>query len=110
MDLGLQQNDVADRLQTSVCNVANWETGRTSPSLPFLPRIVDFLGYSPLDASDMTLGQRIRIWRRMRGLSQRDLAAELGVDPSTVLRWEQDGNRRTSRGWEALSALLGGES
>lgn len=36
-----------------------------------------------------TLGQRIRKARLERGLYQRDLAKELGVDEMTIVNWER---------------------
>jgi transcriptional regulator with XRE-family HTH domain len=41
----------------------------------------------------MTLTQRIRACRTMRGLSRSELAGRLGVHPDTVASWEQDKHR-----------------
>jgi transcriptional regulator with XRE-family HTH domain len=89
LDLGLRQKDLARRLETSVFNIRNWERNVTGPSLRFIRRIVRFLGYSPLDVPDLTLGQRILTYRRLHGLRQEDLARQLGVDPSTLASREK---------------------
>lgn len=36
----------------------------------------------------VTIGQRIRQWRRQRGMSQSDLAEAVDCDRSAVCRWE----------------------
>lgn len=39
---------------------------------------------------EMTLGKRIAMLRRQRGLKQEDLANELDVSPQAVSKWEND--------------------
>jgi transcriptional regulator with XRE-family HTH domain len=106
LDLGLRQKDLARRLETSLFNIWNWERNVTGPSLRFLPRIIRFLGYSPLDTSDLTLGQQILTYRRLHGLRQEDLARQLGVDPSTLASWERGSHKPTGKRRERLESLL----
>jgi DNA-binding transcriptional regulator YiaG len=58
--------------------------------LHLIPRVVEFLGYDPLADSDgdASLGERIVWSRRARGIRQKDLARQLGVDPGTLAHWE----------------------
>ena len=109
MDLGLSQADVATRLGATENTVCNWENNRSSPSLRFVPRIIDFLGYVPDDGTGgSSLSGRIIAFRRPHGLSQRALAEQLGVDPSTVASWER-GEHRPSRSLaERLDGMLRG--
>jgi DNA-binding XRE family transcriptional regulator len=74
-----------------------WEISRNQPSLRMIPRIVDFLGYNPnLEAQpDETPGERIVRVRWALGVRQKDLARQLGVDPTTLARWER-GEREPS--------------
>ena len=65
-------------------SIVNWEKNRTEPSLEFLPRIVDFLGYVPHSILPEEPGKRIVVYRRLLGLSQGKLARQLGVDPGTL--------------------------
>ena len=53
----------------------------------FLPKVVAFLGYDPRQESGQ-LGDRIRILRERKGLSQAALAEKLGLNVSTVVAWE----------------------
>ena len=65
----------------------NWECNATTPALHLVPRIIRFIGYSPFPAGQ-TLPARLRLYRKVYGLSQKNLAKLFGVDESTVARWE----------------------
>ena len=89
LDLGLQQKEVAKILGVTKDTICNWEKNRTSPSLRSIPKIIKFLGYIPYDIHGLTPGEEIRLLRKCLGLSQEKLAKELGIDPSTLWRWEK---------------------
>ena len=55
-----------------------------------IPRITQFVGYTPPLFAGQTTGQKIVAYRRLRGMSQRALARTLNVDPGTLGRWERD--------------------
>lgn len=86
-DLGLLQREAAERIGCSVSSVNNWETNRTQPKVNQIPGIIDFLGYCPSEPG-MTFGGWIRTARAAMGLSRQKMAARLGVDESTLRRWE----------------------
>jgi len=71
--------------------VYNWENNRASPSLNSTPKIIKFLGYTPPQpkTEKKTIGERLLIYRRIKGITQKELAKKLGVDPSTLARWER---------------------
>ena len=66
----------------------NWENQNAEPALRFLPAIVEFLGYDPLP-KPQTVGERLLRLRQLRGWSQKRMAEELEVDPSTLGHWER---------------------
>jgi len=49
LKLGLSQMYLAQQLNVGVETVANWEHSRSIPDICRLPRIIDFLGYDPLE-------------------------------------------------------------
>lgn len=53
-----------------------------------LPRIIDFLGYTPGEPAT-SFPKALRITRRLAGLSQEQLALRAGVDESSIARWER---------------------
>jgi len=106
LDLGLLQKEVAQRLGVHKDTICNWETNRTSPPLRYLPRIIQFLGHVPHYITPETFGERILAVRRLLGLSQRELARRLGVDPGTLGRWERGKGRPSKRLGERLVAFL----
>jgi len=89
LDLGLFQKDVANIIDTTENTIWNWENNYATPSLPYIPKIIEFLGYIPFDTSDQTLGNKIIIYRKLRGISQEKFARIIGVDPGTLGKWER---------------------
>jgi transcriptional regulator with XRE-family HTH domain len=87
LDLGLRQHDIAVLLGVCKGTLENWEQGLNEPEVRFLPAIIGFVGYDP-NPEPETFAERIRAARRREGLSQRELARKLGLDPTTVQAWE----------------------
>lgn len=93
LDLKLTQKQVAELVGVDQTTVWNWESNRTEPLTRHLPSIIIFLGYSPFEASGQSLGERLCNYRRKTGLSQKKLAREIGIDPSTLSRLEKTSSR-----------------
>jgi transcriptional regulator with XRE-family HTH domain len=88
LDLGLLQREVAANIGSDTTSVTNWEKGRAEPEIRFLPAIWGFLGYDPRP-KPTTIGERLVAYRLGRGWARPRLARELGIDPSTLARWER---------------------
>jgi DNA-binding XRE family transcriptional regulator len=72
LDVKLLQKDVAAILGVDTTTINNWERNRCKPRLYLFPRIVQFLGYSPFPiATKHTIGEEIKVYRLMHGLSQK---------------------------------------
>ena len=62
---GLTQAELADRAETTQSGIARWESGRTSPSLDDVRRLVRLCGLDlevaivPYDGSDMAQAERL---------------------------------------------------
>ncbi len=54
-----------------------------------MPRILKFLGYIPFEMETSSLGEKIKTYRRTHGLTQKALAKQLKIDPTTLARWEK---------------------
>jgi transcriptional regulator with XRE-family HTH domain len=89
---GISQPESANEIGVSEEEVWRWEAGKRRPSVPLLPRLIEFLGYCPYDP-DASLKKRLTDVREALGLTRREVARRLGVDDSTVSRWES-GERR----------------
>jgi DNA-binding transcriptional regulator YiaG len=88
--LGLRQKEVAKLLGVDTFTVLNWERGKTAPKIRHLPQIVSFLGYDPAPPpAARTFGDELFAARRKLGVSRKKLARLMGVDDSTVRRWEE---------------------
>lgn len=108
MDLGLLQKEVAAKLGASNASVNGWEVNAREPELRFLPAIIAFLGYDPgVGTPHGTTGAHLRAARRLRGLSQFELARLLGVNESTIAKLEADRHKKpSSRVKAAVEAFL----
>ena len=82
--------------------VWNWEKGHTSPPLYTIPKVIEFLGYAPWNGLASTLGEKIVRARRWAGLTQETLARQIGVDPTTLARWEGGDKHPSKRSMEII--------
>src|SRR5262249_48095713 len=96
LDLSLLQKEVAIRIGVDTETVYRWERNRASPSISQFPRIIRFLGYDPLRVPG-TLPTQLRNARQRLGLSQAAMARHLGIDPTTLRKWEQGRTRPNRR-------------
>jgi DNA-binding XRE family transcriptional regulator len=90
LELGLLQSSVAKIIGVNTSTVTNWEKHHSEPMLWVIPKVIEFLEYVPNLSKAQSLGQRIRAYRLMKGITQKELAHQLGVDPTTLGRWERD--------------------
>ncbi|MBE0657624.1 MAG: recombinase family protein [Bryobacteraceae bacterium] len=88
LELKLLQRDVAARIGADESSVFNWEANRGQPQLRYMPVVIGFLGYNPLPEAPDIAGQLVR-HRTSLGLTQKEAAQRIGVDPSTLARWER---------------------
>ncbi len=85
----------------------NWERNRAAPALWQIPKIIQFLGYSPYTPCH-SLSGRLKAYRQARGLSQKKLAKALGVDRSTLAEWETGRSEPQGKLKERLENVLSG--
>ena len=82
-----------------------WERGQATPLARHYGAIVRFLGYDPRPAGEDLPG-RLNATRRRLGFTQRELAAQLGLDEGTVSDFELGRRRASRRVLRAISRLL----
>jgi transcriptional regulator with XRE-family HTH domain len=75
----LLQREVAAQFGANEGSIWNWEANRTSPTLRFIPGIVQFLGYVPFPVPD-ALPETLTTTRRLLGVSRKRLAKLLARD------------------------------
>lgn len=86
--LAITQEEVAACLGVNAWTVHNWETGQRKPEIRFVPALVAFLGYDPEPVDEGTLAGQLVAKRLKLGLSQREAARSLQIDPGTWAGWE----------------------
>ena len=105
LELGLFQKEVARQIGVDKSTVYNWETNRNEPLIGQIPGIIQFLGYVPYTPSP-SFPEWLRLVRSCLGMSQRQLAAPLHVDPTTVARWERRGDSPCGWSREQIKTCL----
>ena len=86
--LKLLQREVAESIGVSTASIVNWESSKSKPGHNYMPAIIRFLGYNPLPPSNTWAGRLVGS-RTALGLSQKQAAKQMGVDASTLARWER---------------------
>jgi DNA-binding XRE family transcriptional regulator len=69
-------------------SIHNWETNISKRSLQYIPAIVSLLSYNPAP-SPKGWADRLVQGRKSIGVTQREAAKRIGVDMSTLARWER---------------------
>jgi transcriptional regulator with XRE-family HTH domain len=93
LELGLLQRQVASQLRVRIDTLRNWEQNQTKPTLRYLPKVIAFLGYDPFPNDPTTISQKLLKYRKLHGLSQEELARQIGIDPTTLGRIERNQGR-----------------
>jgi site-specific DNA recombinase len=94
LSMKLLQKDVAERLGVKKTTIYTWEGNYAAPEAKYMPAIMNFLGYNPLPAAT-NWAERLVRHRITLGLTQQESARRIGVDQSTLARWER-GEREPS--------------
>jgi DNA-binding XRE family transcriptional regulator len=107
LDVKLLQKDVAAILAVDTMTVNNWERNRCQPKLYLNPKIVRFLGCNPFPANENpSIIEPIKAYRLIHGLSQKKMAKVLGIDPTTLARWENGRGKPSRRVRDLLNDRL----
>lgn len=97
LDLKLTKRQLSLNFNVSDVTIYLWERNKVRPSLSQILKIIKFLGRDPFEKKAEKIGDKIREFRRVRGLSQKAFAKLLNVNPSTLAGWERDKHRPTKR-------------
>jgi DNA-binding transcriptional regulator YiaG len=109
LGLSLKQSGLANLLCVCKDTIAGWENGRSFPQIRHYPKLIQFFGYNPFPVNESTISGRIRKFRIVEGLSQSEIAAQLGVDETTVRSWEKDRHIPSPNKMESLNRLMNKE-
>ena len=105
LDRNISIQKLSEIFGASVSSIENWENNRNQVSLKFKPKVFEFIGICPFDAS-LAIGARLKERREFFGLTSNQLASVLGVNPNSVSAWEQGAAKPNSRGIEKIKQFL----
>jgi transcriptional regulator with XRE-family HTH domain len=89
IDLKLTKHQLSLNLNVSGITIYLWAKNKVQPSLAQIPKIIEFLESDPFEKTSENLGEKIREYRRIHGLTQKKLAAHLRIDETTLAGWEK---------------------
>jgi len=72
--LKLSKRELSLRLNVDDVTIYLWEKNRVTPSMAQILKIIEFLGHDPFKKETKKMGDRIREYRRIHGLTQKKLA------------------------------------
>ena len=102
----LTKVQLSRKLNVSDITIYLWERNKVRPSLAQIPKILEFLGRDPFEKTAENLAEKIKEYRRVRGLSQKKLAEQIEVDQSTLQGWERGEHRPTDVYIEKVKSIL----
>ncbi|MBS1594067.1 MAG: helix-turn-helix transcriptional regulator [Bacteroidetes bacterium] len=91
LELQMNQEDVAKKLGVTESCIWLWENLEAKPQIHYMPKIIAFLGYCPVEFDMSSIGNRIKSYRYVNGLSCDSLGLLLGVKGGAVSYWENGG-------------------
>lgn len=106
---GVPKKTIAAALGVTPTTVSSLLSGRTTPSLKLLTKMVEFFGGELADFLDMPprLQWELKHYRIAAGFTQAGLAQELGVAPSGVSGWELGKYPPSSAALAQMAQLFG---
>jgi site-specific DNA recombinase len=96
IELGMSQRELAKLFEVTEETIYNWENGKKTPALKFIPKIIAFLGYVPFRCESEDLIERLKFYKFINGLTVEELAERLSKHPDQVRAW-LTGRRKPSR-------------
>lgn len=71
-----------------------------------IPKVIEILGYDPMSNDANSLGDKLVRYREMRGITQKKLAMQIGIDPTTLSRMELSRGKFSPLIEEKVSSFL----
>ena len=109
LDKKLIQKDVAKIIGVNENTILDWEKKHTDPEVKYYPKIMDFMGCCPIHYAK-SFGDLLLLYRTHKGLSHRQLAKKLKVDPGTISRWESGVRNPYKKHQNRINKFFGTES
>ena len=100
------QKDLAKHLGVESETVWRWKCNESSPTVRYVPKIIQLLGYNPFPDDPDSLREKITLTRKLLGLTQEAMARRLGMDETTLRCFERESQRASRTVEQAIRVFL----
>jgi len=107
LELELTQKEAGRLIGVEREGLCDWENHVTEPTIELYPAIIQFLGYVPFSFQTETIGEEVKKFRYLHGLSQDQLARKLGIGSATIHRLEAGVGKVNTGTMRLLQPILG---
>ena len=83
--------DVTAQLKIDRETLRGWELNLFEPHVSHYPLIISFLGYNPCQFEKKSLAGKIKSYRYLHGLTQKQFGELMHTDASVIWQWESNG-------------------
>jgi len=98
--------DVCAFLKIDRETLRGWELNLFEPHVCHYPLIISFLGYNPCKFEIDSLAGKIKSYRHIHGLTQKQFGELLGTDASVVWQWETNGRSPIAKTQKRILELV----
>lgn len=93
----LTQQEIADKLHVNRVTYTNWEKGNREPNFKMLIQLADMLNVSTdyllgREVDMITFSEQLKKYRTKKGLTQKELAEQIGIKQNSYSDWETGKN------------------
>lgn len=99
------QKQLAELAGVKIWSISAYEVGRVSPSIVTAYRLSKVLNCPEL-CPNMTTGEKIKVMRSEKGLSQEEFAEAVGVNRIAVSSWERGKNSPPAKTQRKIAEVL----
>jgi len=93
-------------LEVTESAISYWETAMAKPEIFHYPKIALFLGYLPFEGETATLGGKLLYYQHLKGMTQKELAGELGINTSTLYHFGTGKHKPSPKVMKKLRPML----
>jgi len=86
-------------------SLVNWEQNHFQPTLKFIPKIIEFLGFDPFPEAEGLIG-RLQKFQKKNGLRADEVSKQIGISACLIPAWERGRNKPSKKSLRKIEYFL----